>query len=196
MKRQSLFVFTTAVVLIVASLLNGCAWFPLAPQAAAPAAERPAAEAAPVQMEVAPAATEAPPSGEAAAAPAAAYAPAAPAYDLPPQDMFFQDYGVRGFVKAAKDNLSTFAVDVDTGSYTVARSYVQDGLLPPPDAIRPEEFINYFHYNYPNPEARRDLRHLPWTAHRRPLPRNPTTACCASASRAMPCRPTSGPTPT
>ena len=65
--------------------------------------------------------------------------------------MFFEDYGVRGFVAAAKDNLSTFAVDVDTGSYTVARSYVQDGYLPPPDAIRPEEFINYFHYGYPNP---------------------------------------------
>jgi Ca-activated chloride channel family protein len=65
--------------------------------------------------------------------------------------MFFQDYGVRGFVAAAKDNLSTFAVDVDTGSYTVARSYVQDGYLPPADAIRPEEFINYFHYGYPNP---------------------------------------------
>lgn len=97
----------------------------------------------------APAAAEAP--AEAYAAPAAAYAPAAPDYNLPPQDMFFQDYGVRGFVDAAKDNLSTFAVDVDTGSYTVARSYVQDGYLPPADAIRPEEFINYFHYGYPNP---------------------------------------------
>ena len=65
--------------------------------------------------------------------------------------MFFEDYGVRGFVTAEKDNFSTFAVDVDTGAYTVARRYVQDGFLPPPDSIRPEEFINYFHYAYPNP---------------------------------------------
>lgn len=68
-----------------------------------------------------------------------------------PQDMFFKDYGVRGFVNAAEDNLSTFSVDVDTGSYTLARSYIQDGILPPAEAVRPEEFINYFKYDYPNP---------------------------------------------
>jgi Ca-activated chloride channel family protein len=68
-------------------------------------------------------------------------------------DMFFEDYGVRGFVTTAKDNLSTFAVDVDSGAYTVARSYVQEGWLPPEDAVRAEEFINYFDYQYPNPEA-------------------------------------------
>jgi Ca-activated chloride channel family protein len=60
---------------------------------------------------------------------------------------------VRGFVTTAKDNLSTFAVDVDSGAYTVARSYVQEGWLPPEDAVRAEEFINYFDYQYPNPEA-------------------------------------------
>lgn len=89
-----------------------------------------------------------------AAAPAAMEAPAAaPYYPDAPTDMFFEDYGVRGFVTTAKDNLSTFAVDVDTGSYTVARSYVQDGWLPPEDAVRAEEFVNYFDYKYPVPTA-------------------------------------------
>lgn len=143
MKRQSLFGFSSAVVVTAALLLNGCSMAAparhSAPAAAYPAAAPAAAEAA---------ATEAPAMAY-AAAPAASGAN----YVVPPQDMFFQDYGVRGFVQAAKDNRSTFAVDTDTGAYTVARSYVQDGVKPPPDAIRPEEFINYFHYNYPNPEA-------------------------------------------
>ncbi|MCB9008025.1 MAG: von Willebrand factor type A domain-containing protein [Ardenticatenaceae bacterium] len=40
------------------------------------------------------------------------------------------------------DNLSTFSLDVDTGSYSIARRYLQDGLQPPPEAIRVEEFVN------------------------------------------------------
>ena len=70
-----------------------------------------------------------------------------------PQDMFFADYGVNGFVDTAQDHLSTFAVDVDTGAYSVARSYVSDDLLPPAEAVRVEEFVNYFDYGYPNPPA-------------------------------------------
>ena len=99
-------------------------------------------------------------AGHPSSAPAAAQhnaaamaAPAAPYYPDAPSDMFFEEYDIRGFVTAAKDNLSTFAVDVDTGSYTVARSYVQDGWLPPEDAVRAEEFINYFAYHYPVPTA-------------------------------------------
>lgn len=101
--------------------------------------------------------TGTPPTGASMAAPAVesySYAQPAQTYAMPPEptDMFFEDYGVRGFVTAEKDNLSTFAVDVDTGSYTVARAYVEDGLLPERDSIRAEEFINYFDYHYPNPE--------------------------------------------
>ncbi|MFD2176740.1 vWA domain-containing protein [Veronia pacifica] len=48
--------------------------------------------------------------------------------------------------------LSTFSVDVDTGSYANVRSYLQLGNKPHPDAIREEAFINYFDYNYPAPE--------------------------------------------
>jgi len=84
--------------------------------------------------------------------------PVAPALDIAPpsgQDpdaMFFDDYGVNPFIDTEDDHLSTFALDVDTGSYTVARRYIQDGNLPPEDAIRVEEFVNYFDQGYPYPE--------------------------------------------
>jgi Ca-activated chloride channel homolog len=93
---------------------------------------------------------------EATAAPL--YLPAAtasPMSFLPPQatpvDMFFEDYGVNPFVDTSEDHLSTFALDVDTASYAVARRYVNDGLRPPADAIRVEEFVNYFDQGYPMP---------------------------------------------
>jgi Ca-activated chloride channel homolog len=47
--------------------------------------------------------------------------------------------------------VSTFSIDVDTGSYTNTRRYLQMGQRPPVDAVRVEEFINYFTYNYPSP---------------------------------------------
>jgi Ca-activated chloride channel family protein len=67
--------------------------------------------------------------------------------------MFFENYGVNPFIDTEDDTLSTFALDVDTGSYTVARRYIDDGLLPPKDAVRVEEFVNYFDYDYPIPDA-------------------------------------------
>lgn len=67
--------------------------------------------------------------------------------------MYFQDYGVNGFVTTAQDHLSTFAVDVDTGTYTLVRSYLNDGALPPAEAVRVEELINYFDYHYAYPPA-------------------------------------------
>ena len=75
-----------------------------------------------------------------------------PVQNEPPQDMYFQEYGTNPFVITSKDNLSTFAVDVDTGSYTLTRSYLNDGNLPPPEAIRLEEFVNYFRQDYPVPQ--------------------------------------------
>ena len=68
-----------------------------------------------------------------------------------PGDNTFQDYGVNPIVDTRQDHLSTFALDVDTASYTVARRYVMDGSLPPYDAVRAEEFINYFNAGYANP---------------------------------------------
>jgi Ca-activated chloride channel homolog len=66
-------------------------------------------------------------------------------------DNFYQDYGVNPIVDTRKDHLSTFGLDVDTASYTVARRSVMDGSLPPFDAVRAEEFINYFDQGYANP---------------------------------------------
>ena len=54
-------------------------------------------------------------------------------------------------VDAASDNLITFAVDVDTASYAIARSYINRGSLPPANAVRTEEFINYFDYRQAPP---------------------------------------------
>ena len=49
--------------------------------------------------------------------------------------------------------LSTFSIDVDTASYAnVRRFLLQDGQLPPPDAVRIEELINYFDYDYAGPD--------------------------------------------
>ncbi len=69
----------------------------------------------------------------------------------PPQNNYFDDYGVNPFVDTYEDHLSTFALDVDTASYSVARRYINDGYLPPADAVRVEEFVNYFDQGYPTP---------------------------------------------
>ena len=70
-----------------------------------------------------------------------------------PYDMFFEDYGVNPSIDTEDDNLSTFALDVDTGSYTIMRSYLSEGNLPPPDSVRVEEYVNYFDQGYPLPPA-------------------------------------------
>ncbi len=55
------------------------------------------------------------------------------------------------FLTAASDPLSTFSIDVDGASYSNTRRFLQEGQLPPADAVRIEEFINYFDYDYPQP---------------------------------------------
>ena len=67
--------------------------------------------------------------------------------------MFFEDYGTNPIIDTEDDNLSTFALDVDTGSYTVMRNYLNDGNLPPEDSVRVEEYVNYFEQDYPPPSA-------------------------------------------
>jgi Ca-activated chloride channel homolog len=54
---------------------------------------------------------------------------------------------------AAEDPVSTFSIDVDTASYAVVRSSLMGGEMPPPEAVRIEEMINYFPYAYPAPAA-------------------------------------------
>ena len=102
------------------------------------------------------------------APPGACYAPSAPSirprcivprveaeesdgWSLPPVDMFYHDYGTNGFTSTRYDRFSTFAVDVDDASYTLARRYLEEGNLPPTEAIRIEEFVNHFDYGYNNP---------------------------------------------
>jgi len=57
------------------------------------------------------------------------------------------------FRKVADEALSTFSIDVDTASYANARRFLNQNALPPPGAVRIEEFINYFDYNYAPPDG-------------------------------------------
>ena len=68
--------------------------------------------------------------------------------------MTFRDYGISPFVETARDAQSTFGLEVDTGSFNLARRYLDAGTLPPPEAIRVEEIVNALDYSDPAP--RRD----------------------------------------
>jgi len=73
-----------------------------------------------------------------------------------------------GYHDARRDPLSTFSIDVDPASYANVRRFLNNGQLPPPDAVRVEEMINYFHYDYPQPTAEEpfsvtmELAACPW----------------------------------
>ncbi len=58
-----------------------------------------------------------------------------------------------GFKKVSDDPLSTFSIDVDTAAYSNVRRMLKNGETVPADAVRIEEMINYFDYDYPEPEA-------------------------------------------
>lgn len=58
-----------------------------------------------------------------------------------------------GFKNALDNPLSTFSADVDAASYSNVRRFIQGGNLPPKDAVRIEEMINYFGYDYPEPKG-------------------------------------------
>ncbi len=57
-----------------------------------------------------------------------------------------------GFEAVSTNPLSTFSADVDTASYANVRRMILKGQTPPPDAVRIEEMLNYFYYDYPEPE--------------------------------------------
>ncbi|PTR30044.1 Ca-activated chloride channel family protein [Luteibacter sp. OK325] len=73
---------------------------------------------------------------------------------------------------ATNDPVSTFSIDVDTGSYTNVRHMLNEGRLPPADAVRTEEFINYFDYGYAPPTDR--SRPFSVTTELAPAPWNPS----------------------
>jgi len=65
---------------------------------------------------------------------------------------YYEDYGINPFTKVSEDSQSTFALDVDTASYTKVRNYIEQGVLPPKESVRVEEFINYFKRQYTPPK--------------------------------------------
>lgn len=77
------------------------------------------------------------------------------------------------FIAVADDPRSTFSIDVDTASYSNMRRFLLDGTLPPPDAVRIEELINYFDYDYPRPtdgkpfSVAAEVGECPWEASHR-----------------------------
>ena len=78
--------------------------------------------------------------------------------------------------RAAEQPVSTFSIDVDTGSYANVRRMLNDGVRPPSDAVRAEEFINYFDYGHPAPLSREtpfrvttELATAPWNPQRQVL---------------------------
>ncbi|MDQ3754687.1 MAG: VWA domain-containing protein, partial [Acidobacteriota bacterium] len=77
------------------------------------------------------------------------------------------------FLEVARAPLSTFSIDVDTASYRNTRRFLNEGQLPPKDAVRIEELINYFSYDYPQPvgdapfSVTAEVSECPWnTKHR------------------------------
>jgi Ca-activated chloride channel homolog len=74
------------------------------------------------------------------------------------------------FFRPSSDPLSTFSIDVDTASYSNVRRFINQGQLPPKDAVRIEELINYFPYDYPQPTGDQpfsvttEVAAAPWNA--------------------------------
>ena len=74
------------------------------------------------------------------------------------------------FRRVAVDPLSTFSIDVDTASYANVRRFLNDGALPPVGAVRIEELINYFHFDYAQPAGgapfsiTTEVAQCPWNA--------------------------------
>ena len=67
----------------------------------------------------------------------------------PYESMYFEHAGVNPFIATEEDRFSTFAVDVDEASWTITRNYLSRGHLPPPAAVRVEEFVNAFDPGFP-----------------------------------------------
>jgi Ca-activated chloride channel homolog len=77
------------------------------------------------------------------------------------------------FLETSRAPLSTFSIDVDTASYSNTRRFLNDGQLPPKDAVRIEELVNYFNYDYPQPagsapfSVTAEVAGCPWNARHR-----------------------------
>ncbi len=85
-------------------------------------------------------------------APPAAYATTP--YGSPENTERYDGQQVASIQSVATAPVSTFSVDVDTGSYANVRRFINQGEMPPAEAVRTEEMINYFRYDYPRPTDR------------------------------------------
>jgi Ca-activated chloride channel homolog len=95
----------------------------------------------------------APPAGKMAADAPALVAPAAEAAPAKPNTEAYDTIVENDFLAALQNPLSTFSIDVDTASYSNVRRFLADGKLPPKDAVRIEELVNYFPYDYAEPKG-------------------------------------------
>ena len=95
-------------------------------------------------------------------------------YGSPANTERYDGRAVSAIVDTATTPVSTFSVDVDTGSYANVRRFLMQGEAVPPDAVRTEELINYFRYDYPRSADPRqpfsittDVSVTPWNANTR-----------------------------
>ncbi|KAB8192518.1 DUF3520 domain-containing protein [Lysobacter maris] len=124
---------------------------------------------------------EVPQANLSAPAPAMAYAPppappSPPYYSQPANTEKYAERDDNPVQRASEQPVSTFSIDVDTGSYTNVRRMIGDGMRPPADAVRAEEFLNYFDYGHPAAASREvpfrvstELAPAPWNAKRQLL---------------------------
>jgi Ca-activated chloride channel family protein len=102
-------------------------------------------------------------------------APQAGAYAYQPNTESYPALVENPFRKSTEYPLSTFSIDVDTASYTNVRRFLSSRAMPPRDAVRVEELINYFQYSYPQPNGdvpfsiTTDVADCPWSGEHRLL---------------------------
>jgi Ca-activated chloride channel family protein len=86
------------------------------------------------------------------------WTPTATTNTPPPNTEAYEHLADNRFQSVSREPLSTFSVDVDTASYSNVRRFLQqENRLPPQDAVRVEEMINYFRYDYPEPKGERPV---------------------------------------
>jgi len=72
----------------------------------------------------------------------------------PDADEEYAEYKTNSITRTSESPISTFSIDVDTASYSLVRNQLNRGFLPKPQAVRAEELINYFNYQYPLPKSK------------------------------------------
>jgi Ca-activated chloride channel family protein len=99
-----------------------------------------------------------------------------PVYPQPANTEHYADIDDNPVHRTSEQPVSTFSIDVDTGSYANVRRMLREGVRPPADAVRAEEMINYFDYGHPAPASREvpfrvttELAPAPWNDQRQLL---------------------------